>query len=75
MTRSSGQYSEVSPVAEHPALNCATFRSGANDPGGYVSFPKALVMNPRVMQCTSLYGGAVVNCNFGDYYLDVTATP
>jgi hypothetical protein len=61
-------------IAEHAMLNCATFRTGANDPGGYISFPTTLEINPRVRECNSLYGGAVVNCVFGDYYLDVTAT-
>jgi hypothetical protein len=61
-------------VAEHAALNCATFRANANDPGGYILFTTTLQMNPRVMECTSLYGGAVNNCSYGDYYLDVTAT-
>ena len=62
-------------IAEHAALNCATFRVNANDPGGYISIRTALVVTPRNRECVSLYGGAVVNCNFGDYYLDVTATP
>ena len=62
-------------IAEHAALNCATFRTDANDPGGYISFPTTLEMSPRIRECVSLYGGASVNCNFGDYYLDVTATP
>jgi hypothetical protein len=61
-------------IAEHSAPNCATFRTGGGDPGGYISFPATLVFTPKNRECTSLYGGAVVNCSFGDYYLDVTVT-
>jgi hypothetical protein len=56
-------------VAEHAVLNCATFRSGANDPGGYTSFPTTLRIIPRPKLC------GPAHCSFGDYFLDVTATP
>jgi hypothetical protein len=60
-------------IHKHAVLNCATFRAGANDPGGYVSYPATLEMQPRNMECHSMNGGT--SCVFGDYYLDVIATP
>jgi hypothetical protein len=61
-------------IAEHAALDCTAFRSGANDPGGYSSFTTTLQIIPRPMKCNFSNGG-VANCLFGDYFLDVTATP
>jgi hypothetical protein len=61
-------------IAEHAVLNCAIFRSGANDAGGYISFPTTLQIIPRPMKCNFSNGG-VASCLFGDYFLDVTATP
>jgi hypothetical protein len=58
-------------IAEHAVLDCATFRSDANDPGGYTSFPTVLKIQPRPWGCDE----TTHNCSFGDFYLDVTATP
>jgi hypothetical protein len=58
-------------IAEHAVLNCATFRSGANDPGGYTSFPTVLKILPRPWGCDD----RLHTCSFGDFSLDVTATP
>ncbi len=55
-------------IAEHAQLNCATFRAGANDPGGYTSFPTALEIQPLALAC------AQFSCSYGYYSLDVTAT-
>ena len=61
-------------IAEHAVLDCATFRSDANDPGGYTSFPTVLRIQPRPAGCD---GGNtdVHRCDEGNYSLDVTATP
>jgi hypothetical protein len=58
-------------IAEHAVLDCATFRTGENDIGGYTSFPTALEILPHPVWCSD----RPYICYFGDYYLDVTATP
>lgn len=58
-------------IPEHAPLDCATFRSGANDPGGYTSFPTVLKIMPRPWGCDD----RLHTCYSGDFYLDVTANP
>ena len=57
-------------IREHAVLDCATFRSSANDPGGYTSFPTVLKILPRPWGCDE----STNVCSFGDFYLNVTAT-
>lgn len=61
-------------IREHAALNCATFRFGGGDPGGYTSFPAVLRIMPIPSKCSSAPYGGPVMCSYGDYFLDVKAT-
>lgn len=53
-----------------PAVGCASFHSGRNDPGGYVPLASALYFRPTVSECHHL-GVLGWRCSGGDYYLDV----
>jgi hypothetical protein len=57
-----------------PALDCASFHSGGNDPGGYVPLASALYFVPKVMECRDLGIIGQNPCAGGDYYLNVKPT-
>jgi uncharacterized protein DUF1036 len=59
-----------------PAVDCASFHSGGNDPGGYVPLASALYFVPKVTECRSGVGifSGQVSCTGGDYYLNVKPT-
>jgi len=57
-----------------PAVDCASFRSGGNDPGGYVPLASALYFAPNVSECHTVGFNNDVSCYGGDYYLNVKPT-
>ena len=58
-------------ISEHAVLDCATFRAGANDSGGYTPLPTLLEILRRPVCCSE----RPYICYFGDCHLDVTASP
>jgi hypothetical protein len=58
-----------------PALDCASFHSGGNDPGGYVPLASALYFVPETKHCKhyDLIPGEPI-CSGGEYYLNVKPT-
>jgi hypothetical protein len=61
-------------IRNDPAVDCASFHSGGNDPGGYVPLASALYFVPNVSECHSVGFIGQVSCTGGDYYLNVKPT-
>jgi hypothetical protein len=62
-------------ISNDPGLDCASFHSGGNDPGGYVPLASALYFVPKPGKFVPKYPGSTFSDIIGgDYYLNVKPT-